>query len=74
MLAKLLIEEVSGRSLAEELQRLILRPLGLSGTVAPGASPEIPEPYAHGCYRYEHAGQWEVVDHPLRRLLDLRRR
>ncbi|MGW2260425.1 serine hydrolase domain-containing protein [Streptomyces sp. NPDC001780] len=62
VLAKLLIEEVTGRSLAEETQRLILRPLGLSGTLVPGASPEIPEPHAHGYYRYEHAGQWKVVD------------
>ncbi|MFB7374685.1 serine hydrolase domain-containing protein [Streptomyces sp. NPDC056222] len=62
VLAKLLIEEVTGRSLAEEMQRLILRPLGLSGTVVPGTSPEIPEPHAHGYYRYEHAGRWNVVD------------
>ncbi|MEU9117781.1 serine hydrolase domain-containing protein [Streptomyces sp. NPDC048483] len=62
VLAKLLIEEVTGRSLAEEMQRLILQPLGLSGTVVPGASPEIPEPHAHGYYRYEHAGQWKVAD------------
>ncbi|WP_435601876.1 serine hydrolase domain-containing protein [Streptomyces sp. bgisy130] len=62
VLAKLLTEEVTGRSLAEEMQRLILQPLGLSGTVVPGASPEIPEPHAHGYYRYEHAGQWQVVD------------
>ncbi|MFD8543406.1 serine hydrolase domain-containing protein [Streptomyces sp. NPDC059649] len=62
VLAKLLVEEVTGRSLAEEMQRLILQPLGMSGTVVPGASPEIPEPHAHGYYRYEDAGQWKVVD------------
>ncbi|MFG2770101.1 serine hydrolase domain-containing protein [Streptomyces sp. NPDC048350] len=62
VLAKLLIEEVTGRSLAEETERLILRPLGLSGTVVPGDSPEIPEPHAHGYYRYEDAGEWKVVD------------
>ncbi|MEU6983488.1 serine hydrolase domain-containing protein [Streptomyces sp. NPDC046324] len=62
VLAKLLIEEVTGRSLAEETERLILRPLELSGTVVPGDSPEIPEPHAHGYYRYEDAGQWKVVD------------
>ncbi|MEV2272734.1 serine hydrolase domain-containing protein [Nonomuraea africana] len=62
VLAKLLIEKVTGRSLAEEMQRRILDPLGLSGTVVPGASPEIPEPHAHGYYRYEDAGQWKVVD------------
>ncbi|MCT4355062.1 beta-lactamase family protein [Streptomyces sp. Je 1-79] len=62
VLAKLLVEAVTGRSLAEETERLILRPLGLTGTVVPGASPEIPEPHAHGYYRYEHAGQWKLVD------------
>ncbi|MBG0826613.1 beta-lactamase family protein [Planomonospora sp. ID67723] len=62
VLAKLLIEKVTGRPLAEEMQRRILGPLGLSGTVVPGASPEIPEPHAHGYYRYEDAGQWKVVD------------
>ncbi|MFB7666453.1 serine hydrolase domain-containing protein [Kitasatospora sp. NPDC056138] len=62
VLAKLLVEEVTGRSLAQEMRRLILQPLGLSGTVAPGTSPEIPEPHAHGYYRYEHAGRWKVVD------------
>ncbi|MBH1937492.1 beta-lactamase family protein [Streptomyces sp. AV19] len=62
VLAKLLIEEVAGCSLAEEMQRRILGPLGLSGTMVPGTSPEIPEPHAHGYYRYEDAGQWKVVD------------
>lgn len=44
VLARLVIEEVTGRSFAEELQRLILGPLGMTGTVAPGASPELPSP------------------------------
>ncbi|MET8858927.1 serine hydrolase domain-containing protein [Streptomyces sp. NPDC004579] len=62
VLAKLLIEEVTGRPLAEEMRRLILRPLGMSGTVLPGTSPEIPEPHAHGYYRYEDAGEVKLVD------------
>ncbi|MFF1337036.1 serine hydrolase domain-containing protein [Streptomyces sp. NPDC058290] len=62
VLARLLIEKVAGRSYAEEMQRLILGPLGLTGTVVPGASPEIPEPHAHGYYAYEDAGQWKVAD------------
>ncbi|MGI5212237.1 serine hydrolase domain-containing protein [Plantactinospora sp. CA-290183] len=62
VLAKLLIEKVTGHSYAEEMQRLILRPLGLSGTVVPGASPEVPEPHAHGYYQYQDAGQWKTVD------------
>ncbi|SHG80379.1 serine hydrolase domain-containing protein [Streptoalloteichus hindustanus] len=61
-LAVLLVERVTGHSYAEETQRRILRPLGLEGTVVPGADPEIPEPHAHGYYRYQHAGQWKVVD------------
>ncbi|MGO1055168.1 serine hydrolase domain-containing protein [Crossiella sp. CA198] len=61
-LAALLIEQVTGRSYAEELQRRILRPLGLDSTVAPGKWPGIPGPHAHGYYRYQHAGQTHTVD------------
>ncbi|MER7402902.1 serine hydrolase domain-containing protein [Streptomyces sp. NPDC000070] len=62
VLARLLIEKVTGRSLAEEMQRLILGPLGLSDTVVPDTSPEIPEPHAHAYYRYEDAGRHKTVD------------
>ncbi|MGI5473107.1 serine hydrolase domain-containing protein [Streptomyces sp. CA-132043] len=61
-LALLLIEQVTGRSYAEEMQRGILRPLGLRGTVVPGTSPELPGPHAHGYYRYQDADEWKVVD------------
>ena len=62
VLARLLIEKVTGRSYAEEMQRLILGPLGLSGTVAPTTQPDIPEPHAHAYYRYEDAGEPKTVD------------
>ncbi|MGG2465865.1 serine hydrolase domain-containing protein [Streptomyces sp. RGM 3693] len=62
VLARLLIEKVTGHSLAEEMQRLILGPLGLSDTVVPDTSPEIPEPHTHAYYRYEDAGQQKTVD------------
>ncbi|MFH9347982.1 serine hydrolase domain-containing protein [Kitasatospora sp. NPDC017646] len=62
VLARLVIEEVTGRSFAEELQRLIVRPLGLTGTVAPGASPELPEPHHHSYYRYQDGGQERTLD------------
>ncbi|MEU8502218.1 serine hydrolase domain-containing protein [Streptomyces lavendulae] len=62
VLARLLIEKVTGRSHAEEMRRLVLDPLGLTGTVVPDASPEIPEPHAHGYYGYEDAGRWTVAD------------
>ncbi|WP_326826335.1 serine hydrolase domain-containing protein [Streptosporangium sp. NBC_01756] len=62
VLARLLIEKVTGRTYAEEMQRLILGPLGLTGTVVPDASPEIPEPHAHAYYRYEEDGRQQTVD------------
>ncbi|WP_234293461.1 serine hydrolase domain-containing protein, partial [Nocardia jinanensis] len=62
VLARLLIEKVTGRSVAEEMHRLILGPLGLSGTVLPDASPDIPEPHAHAYYRYDDAGVEKTVD------------
>ncbi|MER6029913.1 serine hydrolase domain-containing protein [Streptomyces sp. NPDC001851] len=62
VLARLVVEKVTGRAFAEELRRLILGPLGMTGTVAPGASPAIPAPHNHGYYRYEDAGQERTVD------------
>ncbi|MER5423354.1 serine hydrolase domain-containing protein [Streptosporangium roseum] len=61
-LVALLMEKVAGRSYAEEMRRRILEPLGLRGTVVPGAQLEIPGPHAHGYSRYQDAGQWKVVD------------
>ncbi|MBO3741931.1 serine hydrolase domain-containing protein [Actinoplanes flavus] len=51
VLARLLIERITGRTLAGEMSRLILEPLSLTGTVLPEASPEIPEPFARAYYR-----------------------
>ncbi|MEU4549690.1 serine hydrolase domain-containing protein [Nonomuraea dietziae] len=62
VLARLLIEKVTGRSVAEEMQRLILGPLGLSGTVVPTTQTEIPEPHAHAYYRYEEDGRQQTAD------------
>ncbi|MFI6323341.1 serine hydrolase domain-containing protein [Nonomuraea sp. NPDC050556] len=50
---RLLIEKVTGRSYAEEMERGILGPLGLSDTVAPTTQTGIPEPHAHAYYRYD---------------------
>lgn len=62
ILARLLIEKVTGHSYVEETKRRILRPLGMSGTMMPGTSSEIPGPRAHAYYRYEDAGQEKTVD------------
>ncbi|TMR29929.1 beta-lactamase family protein [Nonomuraea zeae] len=62
VLARLLVEKVTGRSLAEEMQRLILGPLGLSGTVVPDTRTDLPVPHAHAYYRYEEDGEQKTVD------------
>ncbi|QBS44536.1 serine hydrolase [Nocardia sp. CS682] len=62
VLARLLIEQVTGRSYAEEMQRLILGPLELHDTVAPTTESEIPEPHAHAYYRYADGGEQQTVD------------
>ncbi|NUT51861.1 MAG: beta-lactamase family protein, partial [Saccharothrix sp.] len=61
-LAALLVEEATGRSYAQEVQRRIARPLGLRDTSAPGARTVIPGPHAHGYYHYQDAGEWKTVD------------
>ncbi|MEU7025641.1 serine hydrolase domain-containing protein [Streptomyces sp. NPDC046275] len=62
VLARLLIEQVTGRSLPEETHRRILGPLGLTGTLLPETGEDIPEPHAHGYFGYDDAGEWKVVD------------
>ncbi|MEV6299575.1 serine hydrolase domain-containing protein [Actinoplanes sp. NPDC051861] len=48
ILAGLLIEKVTGRSWASEVNRRIIRPLHLTGTTVPGDDPRISGPHAHG--------------------------
>ena len=62
VLARLLVEQATGRPFAAEMRRLVFEPLGMTHTVVPDASPEIPEPHAHGYYRYEVDGQAKVAD------------
>ncbi|SEG99040.1 D-alanyl-D-alanine carboxypeptidase [Nonomuraea solani] len=62
VLARLLIEKVTGRTYAEEMHRLILGPLALTGTVAPTTQTDLPEPHAHAYYRYEENGQEKTAD------------
>jgi D-alanyl-D-alanine carboxypeptidase len=57
VLAGLLIERVTGRSLAEETHRLFPGPLGMTGTVVPTTGTEVPEPHAHAYYRYGEDGR-----------------
>lgn len=62
-LALLLIEKAAACTYAEALERRIVRPLGLTGTVAPAAdNPDLPEPHSHGYYRYQDGEEWKTVD------------
>ncbi|MFE6888867.1 serine hydrolase domain-containing protein [Streptomyces sp. NPDC057694] len=63
VVARLVIEEVTGRPLAEEMRLRILEPLGLADTFMPGDTQvDLPEPHAHAYYRYEEDGSETVVD------------
>ncbi|MGW3352088.1 serine hydrolase domain-containing protein [Nonomuraea rubra] len=58
VLARLLIERVTGRPIAEEMHRLIIGPLGLTGTHQPTTETDLPAPHPHAYYRVEE----ETVD------------
>ncbi|MFG2712121.1 serine hydrolase domain-containing protein [Streptomyces goshikiensis] len=62
VLARLVIEQATGRTYAQEMERLVLRPLGLNDTLVPETATEVPEPHAHAYYRYEEAGRTTTVD------------
>ncbi|MFE9404048.1 serine hydrolase domain-containing protein [Streptomyces sp. NPDC006530] len=61
VLVRLLIENVTGNSFADEMERLVLGPLGLTGTSLPETETTLAEPHAHGYYRYEEATGEEVT-------------
>ncbi|WP_432891437.1 serine hydrolase domain-containing protein [Kribbella sp. CA-245084] len=61
-IAALLIEAVTGRTFAEELERRILKPLDLTSTLEPGDRTDIPGPHSHGYFRYQDGDDWQVVD------------
>ncbi|MEU3408302.1 serine hydrolase domain-containing protein [Streptomyces sp. NPDC006670] len=62
VLLRLLVEKAAGRPYAEEMRRRILTPLGLTGTVLPEDSPEIPEPHARATYAYQDGEEWKTLD------------
>ncbi|MFI6447125.1 serine hydrolase domain-containing protein [Kitasatospora sp. NPDC050543] len=51
ILAGMLIQRTTGRSWAEEVERRIIRPLGLKSTSMPVNSPFVPGPHAHGYFK-----------------------
>ncbi|MFF5288855.1 serine hydrolase domain-containing protein [Paractinoplanes globisporus] len=57
-----IIGKASGRSYGQEIDRRIIRPLGLSGTSVPGTSPVIPGPHPHGYAPVERNGETRLAD------------
>ncbi len=56
VVAGMIIEKVTGHPYAEEIERRILRPLGLRSTSLPGASPALPPPSGRGYMRFRGEG------------------
>ncbi|WP_327664604.1 MULTISPECIES: serine hydrolase domain-containing protein [unclassified Streptomyces] len=61
-LVRLLIAKATGRPFADEMRRLVLDPLELTGTSVPEGATDLPEPHAHAYYRYEDGGTERTVD------------
>ena len=64
ILLGLLVETAGGATLAQELQRRIVEPLGLRSTYLPGDARELPEPMSRG-YSLPVGPRGEVLDGPL---------
>lgn len=62
VIVRLIIQAVTGHSIGEEMDRLIIAPLGLSGTVQPTYATDIAEPHAHAYYRFVDDGEEQTVD------------
>ncbi|WP_053643525.1 serine hydrolase domain-containing protein [Streptomyces sp. XY431] len=61
VLLGMIIEHVTGRGWDEEIERRIVRPLGLRGTSMPGTSPVVPGPHAHGYVERPSGGPADVT-------------
>jgi len=58
----MLVEQATGTDYATQVERRVLRPLGLHGTSLPGTKTGIPGRHAHGYMAYQHQGRSKVVD------------
>jgi D-alanyl-D-alanine carboxypeptidase len=58
-----IIEQVTGRPYGDQIERRIIRPLRLHGTVVPGTSPRIRGPRPHGYVPTLHDGQLRLLDY-----------
>ncbi|GAA1583703.1 serine hydrolase domain-containing protein [Kribbella hippodromi] len=60
--AALLIEAITGRTFAAELDSRIIQPLGLTSTIEPGDRVDLPGPHSHGYFRYQDGEESKLVD------------
>jgi len=58
-----IVEEVTGRSYGDEIERRIIRPLRLSGTSMPGTSPRIRGPHPRGYVPTQRNGGTHLLDY-----------
>lgn len=58
-----IIEEATGRSYAEEIERRVIQPLRLRDTSLPGTSVRIGKPHPHGYVPIERDGEIRLVDY-----------
>ncbi|MET7695934.1 serine hydrolase domain-containing protein [Streptomyces sp. NPDC005483] len=58
-----IIKEATGRSYGKEIERRIIRPLGLHHTSLPGTSPRIPGPHPYGYVPILEGGTMHLVDY-----------
>jgi D-alanyl-D-alanine carboxypeptidase len=61
-LIDMIVERVTGNSWWTEVERRIVRPLGLTATSWPGLGPEVPRPHARGYQVFESGRQVDVTE------------
>lgn len=62
VLAGMLIEKLTGKPYADQIEDRILAPLHLRETFLPGTWPGIPGRHAHGYHSYQYEGALKTVD------------
>ncbi|MFD0384917.1 serine hydrolase domain-containing protein [Streptomyces stramineus] len=62
VLAGMIAEKVSGRSYASEIERRILKPLGMRATTLPGTTPTMPAPHGRAYSKLEEASDAPIHD------------
>lgn len=62
ILIDMIIERVTGDSWWAEVERRVVRPLGMTATSWPGLSPEVPRPHARGYQILDTGRQFDVTE------------